>query len=86
MAFALRRLARYVSWPSVVALLLAYKYGRVLDEGSRPRRHSTTPATSSGIERSLGVFSEARMQDLVLHDTAVVRFLNVVLPASRTSR
>ena len=29
------------------------------------------------LERSLGLFSEARLQDLVLRDTALIRFLNV---------
>jgi hypothetical protein len=59
----------------VVALLLAYKYARFLG-----RDHVNAALGNArdviGIERSLGVFSEARFQDLVLSDTAVIRFLN----------
>jgi hypothetical protein len=59
----------------VVALLLAYKYGRFLTKG-----HVTTALENArdviGLERSLGVFSEARLQDLVITDTALIRFLN----------
>jgi hypothetical protein len=59
----------------VVALLLLYKYARFLgkdhvDEALRNARDVI------GVERSLGVFSEARLQDLVLSDTALIRFLN----------
>jgi hypothetical protein len=60
----------------VVALLLAYKYGRFFTKG-HVRDALDNARDVMGIERSLGVFSEARMQDLVLHDTALVRFLNV---------
>lgn len=60
----------------VVALLLAYKYGRYLTKGdvntALRNGHDVI-----GIERSLGVFSENRLQDLVLSDTALLRFLNV---------
>jgi hypothetical protein len=60
----------------VVALLLAYKYGRFLTKG-----HVSTALENArdviGLERSLGVFSEARLQDLVITDTGVIRFLNV---------
>jgi len=59
----------------VVALLLAYKYGRFLTRG-----HVTTALHNArgviDLERSLGVFSEARLQDLVVGSTALVRFLN----------
>jgi hypothetical protein len=60
----------------VGALLLLYKYGRLLgrdhvDEALRNARDVI------GIERTLGVFSEARLQDVFLHDTALIRFLNV---------
>ena len=59
----------------VVALLFVYKYARFLgkdhvDDALRNARDVI------GLERSLGVFSEARFQDLVLHDTAIIRFLN----------
>jgi hypothetical protein len=60
----------------VVALLLAYKYGRFLTRG-----HVSTALHNArdviGLERSLGVFSEARLQDLVVNSTAAIRFLNV---------
>jgi hypothetical protein len=59
----------------VVALLLVYKYGRFLGKG-----HVETAVRNArdviGLERSLGVFTEARLQDLVVTDTAVIRFLN----------
>jgi hypothetical protein len=59
----------------VVALLLLYKYGRFLGKD-----HVVTAVHNArdviGLERSLGVFTEARMQDLVLQDTSMVRFLN----------
>ena len=59
-----------------MALLLAYKYGRHLSGG-----HVATALHNArevvGLERSLGVFSEARLQELVVSSTAVVRFLNV---------
>jgi hypothetical protein len=60
----------------VIALLLAYKYGRFLTRG-----HVTTAIHNArdvmGLERSLGLFSEARLQELVMGSWAVVRFLNV---------
>jgi PAP2 superfamily len=59
----------------VVALLLLYKYGRFLGKG-----HVETAVHNAhdviGLERSLGVFTEARLQDLVVADTASIRFLN----------
>ena len=59
----------------VVALLLFYKYGRFFTKG-----HVQTALDNArdvmGVERSLGVFTEAHLQDLVLHDTRLVRFLN----------
>ena len=60
----------------VVALLLVYKYARFLgkDHVDAALRNARDVI---GLERSLGVFSEARFQDLVLHDTAFIRFLNV---------
>jgi hypothetical protein len=60
----------------VVALMLVYKYGRYLiashhvDEALRNAREVI------GMERALGVFSEARLQDLVDGNVAVIRFLN----------
>jgi hypothetical protein len=59
----------------VVALLLVYKYARFLgkdhiDAAVRNARDVI------GFERSLGVFTEARLQDLVVSDTTLVRFLN----------
>jgi hypothetical protein len=60
----------------VIALLLVYKYGRFLAAGHvRTAIHNARDVI--GLERSLGVFSEARLQDLVLHDTSLIRFLNV---------
>src|SRR3954453_10001153 len=60
----------------VVALLLFYKYGRFFTKG-----HVDTALRNArdviSLERSLGVFSEAHLQDLVLHDTPLVRFLNL---------
>jgi PAP2 superfamily len=59
----------------VLALLLAYKYGRFLVRG-----HSGEAAHNAhrviGLERSLGLFTEARLQDLVVSSATVVRFLN----------
>jgi PAP2 superfamily len=60
----------------VVALLLLYKYGRFLTRGHVDTAlHNARDVIS--LERSLGVFSEARLQDLVLRDATLVRFLNV---------
>jgi hypothetical protein len=60
----------------VVALLLVYKYGRFLARG-----HLATADANAhhviNFERSLGVFTEARLQDLVVTSATVVRFLNV---------
>jgi hypothetical protein len=59
----------------VVVLLLAYKYGRYLTKGDvTTALHNARDVI--GIERSLGVFSEARLQDLFLSDTNLLRFLN----------
>jgi hypothetical protein len=59
----------------VVALLLVYKYGRFLGKD-----HVTDALRNArdviGLERSLGVFSEARLQDIFLNDTGLIRFLN----------
>jgi hypothetical protein len=59
----------------VVALLLVYKYARFLG-----RDHVSAALDNArdviGIERALGVFSEARFQDVVLSDTTLIRFLN----------
>lgn len=59
----------------VVALLLVYKYARFLGKD-----HVDTALQNArdviGLERSLGVFSEAHLQDLVVNDTALIRFLN----------
>jgi hypothetical protein len=60
----------------VVALLLPYKYGRFLTKGHvETALHNARDVIS--LERSLGVFSEAHLQDLVLRDTTLIRFLNV---------
>ncbi len=59
----------------VVALLLVYKYGRFLGKDHvSDAIHNARDVI--GLERSLGVFSEARLQDLFLRDTAFIRFLN----------
>jgi hypothetical protein len=59
----------------VVALLLLYKYGRFLGKD-----HVTAALHNArdviGFERSLGVFTEARLQDVFLSDTGLIRFLN----------
>ena len=53
-----------------------YKYGRFLAKGHvETAVHNARDVIS--LERALGVFSEARLQDLVLHDTTLMRFLNV---------
>jgi hypothetical protein len=59
----------------VVALLLIYKYARFLgkDHVNEALRNARDVI---GLERSLGVFSEARLQDLVVSDTALMRFLD----------
>src|SRR6476469_9493746 len=60
----------------VVVLLLLYKYGRFFTKGHvETALHNARDVIS--LERSLGVFSEARLQDLVLRDTTLIRFLNV---------
>src|SRR4051794_29755526 len=60
----------------VVSLLLTYKYGRFLASGHvASALHNAHDVI--GLERSLGVFTEARLQDLVVHDTTLIRFLNV---------
>lgn len=59
----------------VVVLLLVYKYARFLgkDHVDAAVRNARDVI---GFERSLGVFTEARLQDLVVSDTTIVRFLN----------
>lgn len=59
----------------VVALLLVYKYARFLgkDHVDAALRNARDVM---GLERSLGVFSEARLQDVVIGDGALIRFLN----------
>src|SRR4051812_46029520 len=60
----------------VVALLLLYKYGRLLGRDHvNEALHNARDVI--GIERTLGVFSEARLQDVFMRDTALIRFLNV---------
>jgi PAP2 superfamily len=68
----------------VVALLLVYKYGRFLgkDHVDAALRNARDVI---GIERTLGVFSEARLQDLVLSDTALIRFLNIYYLAAHVA-
>src|SRR3954451_18601949 len=67
----------------VVALLLAYKYGRFLTKGHvAVALHNARGVI--GLERTLGVFTEARLQDLVVSSTAVIRFLNVYYLAAHT--
>jgi hypothetical protein len=59
----------------VVALLVLYKYGRFLGKGHvEAAVHNARDVI--GLERSLGMFTEARLQDLVVTDTAIIRFLN----------
>ena len=65
-----------VSSRSIVTLLLFYKYGRFFTKG-HVQAAIDNARDVIGLERSLGVFSEAHLQDLVLHDTGLVRFLNV---------
>jgi hypothetical protein len=68
------RLARELAL--VVTLLIAYKYGRYLTKGEvGTALHNAREVM--GLERTLGVFTEASFQDLVLRDTALIRFLNV---------
>jgi hypothetical protein len=59
----------------VVALLAVYKYGRFLAKGDVDTALSNARDVI-GLERSLGLFIEAQLQELVLADTAIVRFLN----------
>jgi hypothetical protein len=59
----------------VIVLLLAYKYGRVLAAG-HVRAALRNARDVIDLERALGVFSEARFQDLIVHNPAVVRLLN----------
>ena len=63
----------------VVVLLLLYKYGRFLTKGHvETALHNARDVIS--LERSLGVFSEARLQDLVLRDTDADPLPQRVLP------
>jgi hypothetical protein len=68
----------------VIALLLAYKYGRFFTKGHvSDALHNARDVI--GLERSLGMFSEARLQDLVVHDTGLIRFLNVYYLAAHVA-
>jgi hypothetical protein len=60
----------------VVALLLAYKYGRFLASG-HVRAALDNARYVIDLERALGVFSEAQLQGLVLDNAGLVKFLNV---------
>jgi PAP2 superfamily len=59
----------------VVALLLLYKYGRFLVRGHMAAADRNAHRVI-GLERGLGVFTEARLQDLVVTSATVVGFLN----------
>ena len=60
----------------MVALLLLYKYGRHLGASGHIHEAIDNARDVIGLERSLGVFTEARLQDFVDGNTTVVRFLN----------
>src|SRR3954451_23592101 len=60
----------------VVGLLLLYKYGRHLIAEGDVHRALANAREVIGLERALGVFSEARLQDLVDGNVTVIRFLN----------
>jgi len=60
----------------VVALLVVYKYGRHLVAEGHVHQALANAREVIGLERALGVFSEARLQDLVDSNLAVIRFLN----------
>jgi hypothetical protein len=60
----------------VVALLLVYKYGRHLVAEGHVHQALRNAREVIGFERTLGVFTEARLQDLVDGNLTVIRFLN----------
>jgi hypothetical protein len=59
----------------VLGLLLAYKYGRFLVRGHVSQALANAHEVI-GIERRLGMFTEARLQDLVDSNPTIIRFLN----------
>ncbi len=60
----------------VIALLLVYKYGRHLVAEGHVHQALENAREVIGVERTLGVFSEARLQDLVDGNLTLIRFLN----------
>ncbi|MFN8026274.1 MAG: phosphatase PAP2 family protein [Acidimicrobiia bacterium] len=60
----------------VVGLLLVYKYGRHLVAEGHVHEALQNAREVIGFERALGVFSEARLQDLVDGNLTIIRFLN----------
>jgi hypothetical protein len=60
----------------VVGLLLVYKYGRHLVAEGHVHEALQNARQVIGVERALGVFSEARLQELVDGNVTVIRFLN----------
>jgi len=60
----------------VAALMLVYKYGRHLMAAGHVQNAINNARGVMGFERSLGVFTEARLQDLVDGNVTAIRFLN----------
>jgi hypothetical protein len=60
----------------IIALLLVYKYGRHLVAEGHVHQALANAREVIGVERALGVFSEARLQDLVDGNLTAIRFLN----------
>jgi hypothetical protein len=60
----------------VVGLLLVYKYGRHLVAEGHVHQALQNARQVIGLERALGVFSEARLQELVDGNVTIIRFLN----------
>jgi len=60
----------------VAALMLVYKYGRHLMAAGHVQNAIDNARGVMGFERSLGVFTEARLQDLVDGNVTAIRFLN----------
>jgi hypothetical protein len=60
----------------VVGLLLVYKYGRHLVAEGHVHQALQNARDVIGLERALGVFSEARLQELVDGNLTIIRFLN----------
>jgi hypothetical protein len=60
----------------VVGLLVVYKYGRHLGTSGHIHEAIGNAREVIDFERSLGVFTEARLQELVDGNVTVVRFLN----------